>query len=145
MIDAVALKIFAQLDDPSPGQRANALELLRDHFAKQKPSVKFSHLAADRVGAVTPEHVEELRAILGEFQQMPDKKLNNASSRHLEIRRSYSRLRFCRRAWGCGSPQLTDHGLAKLSSLLLSLLPAFFERAHLSTEEIVDGIQNLCS
>ncbi len=55
MIDDISRKIFAQLDDPTPGQRINALELLRERFAKQQPVITFRQLAADIAGAVSSQ------------------------------------------------------------------------------------------
>jgi hypothetical protein len=73
MLDPVALKILAQLDDPMPGQRASALEMLTQHFAKQQPPMTFRQLAADLDGAVPKQQFDDvetkLRATEANLQQ----------------------------------------------------------------------------
>jgi len=67
MIDAKARKMFAQLDDPATAQVA--LQMLREHFARQKPAMKFAHLAADLEGAVPKQDHEALKVELARWQQ----------------------------------------------------------------------------
>jgi hypothetical protein len=76
MLDDVTRKIFAQLDDPMPGQRANALELLRARLEKLSPPLTFRQLADDIANTVPAQKYADLEtklrateASLQQFQQ----------------------------------------------------------------------------
>lgn len=64
-MDDLEKKLFVQLDDDMPGQRTNALELLREQLKKARRS--FRDIVADIENAVPKAQVEELEKKLTDY------------------------------------------------------------------------------
>jgi hypothetical protein len=73
MLDDLAKKQFAQLDDDMPAQRANALEMLRERLLKQTPPLKFRDILADIESAVPKAQAEALQRENTEYKAANEK------------------------------------------------------------------------
>jgi hypothetical protein len=60
-MDAIELKMFAQLDDDAPAQRVNALEMLRERMKQATPPRKFRDLVKEFVDAIQVRQELETR------------------------------------------------------------------------------------
>lgn len=67
-MDDLEKKLFVQLDDDMPGQRANALELLREHFKKVGRS--FREIVSDIESALPKAKVDELEKKLKDYMNV---------------------------------------------------------------------------
>lgn len=66
-MDDLEKKLFAQLDDPMPGQRTNALELLRDHLTKNGRT--FRDIVQDIENAIPLHQYQDLENRCAAFAQ----------------------------------------------------------------------------
>jgi hypothetical protein len=82
-MDDFEKKLFVQLDDDMPGQRANALELLREHL--KKSGLSFRDLVADLEGALPKDKVEELEKKLADYMKANAAAAKRDASQRREI------------------------------------------------------------
>jgi hypothetical protein len=90
-MDDLEKKLFVQLDDDMPAQRANALEVLREHL--QKAGRKFRDLVADLENGMPAAKAAELRQKLAEYAKANEKAQKNEASLKREVARLKAELK----------------------------------------------------
>jgi hypothetical protein len=100
-MDDVERKMFAQLDDDMPAQRANALEMLREHMRKKTPPRLFRDIVRD-----DEEHAAKVAAL--EAQYIQAQQINaqghaantKLAAENAVLRRRLSVLLWMKQRWG---------------------------------------------
>src|ERR1700730_13488657 len=67
-MDDLEKKIFLQFDDDMPAQRANALEMLREHMKKKTPARFFRDMMAEFENAIAPEKLAAVEKELADYK-----------------------------------------------------------------------------
>jgi hypothetical protein len=90
-MDDTERKIFVQLDDDMPAQRANALEMLREHMKKKTPPRYFRDIAQeDETAAAT---IAALQAQVQQEQQLNAQNQQNFTQQYGKLQADYVRLK----------------------------------------------------
>jgi hypothetical protein len=90
-MDDTERKIFVQLDDDMPAQRANALEMLREHMKKKTPPRFFRDIAQeDETAGAT---IAALQAQVQQEQQLNAQNQQNFTQQYGKLQADYARLK----------------------------------------------------
>src|SRR5271157_4780730 len=102
-MDDVERKMFAQLDDDMPGQRTNALELLREHMKKKTPPRFFRDMvreiedaaaAATKIAALEAQYIQAQQ-----INAQAQAAYNKLAADYAALRRRVSALLWIKQHW----------------------------------------------